>query len=128
MGGGDLNLKKSWHPSTFKNQERLWKLEKKHAEEQSKIEQMKKELQEERQLLELQRLQEDAGARKRSDRLDWMYASAPSANGPRPGSNEMEDYLLGKKNVDELLRQKAKKEAEQVKEVTRNKEPSFFFS
>ena len=63
LGGGDLNLKKSWHPSTFKNQERLWKLEKKHAEEQTKIEQMKKELQEERQLLELQKLQEDAGAR-----------------------------------------------------------------
>ncbi|CAO3635204.1 unnamed protein product [Cunninghamella blakesleeana] len=58
MGGGDLNLKKSWHPSTYKNQERLWKEEKKHSEEQQKIEQMKKELQEERQLLELQRLQE----------------------------------------------------------------------
>ncbi|ORZ25349.1 Pre-mRNA splicing factor-domain-containing protein [Absidia repens] len=109
MGGGDLNLKKSWHPSTFKNQERLWKQEKKHAEEQTKIEQMKKELQEERQLLELQRLQEDAGSRKRSDRLDWMYA-APSSNGPKAGGSEMEDFLLGKKNVDDLLKNKAANE------------------
>ncbi|KAI8089365.1 uncharacterized protein BX664DRAFT_332842 [Halteromyces radiatus] len=109
MGGGDLNLKKSWHPSTFKNQERLWKEEKKHAEEQAKIEQMKKELQEERQLLELQRLQEDAGSRKRSDKLDWMYA-APSSNGPKAGSSEMEDFLLGKKNVDDLLRNKVANE------------------
>lgn len=63
MGSSDLNLKKSWHPSTFKNQERVWKEEKKKKEEDAKIEQMRKELAEERQLQDLQRMQEDAGTK-----------------------------------------------------------------
>lgn len=29
MGGGDLNMKKSWHPLLMKNQERVWIEEKK---------------------------------------------------------------------------------------------------
>ena len=28
MGGGDLNMKKSWHPVLLVNQERVWKAEK----------------------------------------------------------------------------------------------------
>jgi len=24
MGGGDLNMKKSWHPVLLKNQEKVW--------------------------------------------------------------------------------------------------------
>ncbi|KAI9485678.1 MAG: N-terminal domain of CBF1 interacting co-repressor CIR-domain-containing protein [Benjaminiella poitrasii] len=109
MGSSDLNLKKSWHPATFKNQERVWKEEQKHKEEQTKIEQMRKELAEERQLQELQRMQEEAGTKKRSNKLDWMYAS-PNANSGGNANNAMEDYLLGKKNVDDLLRTKQKQE------------------
>ncbi|KAI7902661.1 uncharacterized protein BX663DRAFT_435012 [Cokeromyces recurvatus] len=109
MGSSDLNLKKSWHPATFKNQERVWKEEQKHKEEQAKIEQMRKELAEERQLQELQRMQEEAGTKKRSNKLDWMYAS-PNANLNGNANNAMEDYLLGKKNVDDLLRAKQKQE------------------
>ncbi|KAI9248308.1 hypothetical protein BDA99DRAFT_233298 [Phascolomyces articulosus] len=110
MGGGDLNLKKSWHPATLKNQERVWKEERKHAEEQRKIEQMKKELMEERQLQELQQLQEQAGQKQRSDRLDWMYAS-PNQSGGAGNKDEMEQYLLGKKSVDDLIRDKNSKES-----------------
>lgn len=63
MGSSDLNLKKSWHPSTFKNQERVWKEEQKRKEEERKLEQLKKELAEERQLQELQQMQEESGAK-----------------------------------------------------------------
>ena len=28
MGGGDLNMKKSWHPVLLVNQEKVWKAEK----------------------------------------------------------------------------------------------------
>ena len=28
MGGGDLNMKKSWHPVLMKNQEKVWLKEK----------------------------------------------------------------------------------------------------
>ncbi|KAK3810563.1 MAG: Pre-mRNA splicing factor-domain-containing protein [Linnemannia gamsii] len=106
MGGGDLNLKKSWHPGTFKNQERVWKEERKAADEDKKIQQMRKELEEERQIQELQRIQEQAGGKKRgADRLDWMYQAAPTA-GARD-EKDQEDYLLGKKSVEEILKQKA---------------------
>jgi hypothetical protein len=41
MGGGDLNLKKSWHPGTFKNQEIVWKKEQKLIEEKKKLAQLR---------------------------------------------------------------------------------------
>ena len=36
MGGGDLNMKKSWHPLLLKNQERVW-LEEKRAVSQVQL-------------------------------------------------------------------------------------------
>ena len=59
--GGDLNLKKSWHPVLMSNQRRVWEEEKKALEERKRIEQMMKERQEERQIQELQEMQEAAG-------------------------------------------------------------------
>jgi hypothetical protein len=35
MGGGDLNMKKSWHPLLLKNQERVWLEEKKSVSHSS---------------------------------------------------------------------------------------------
>ncbi|KAF9917463.1 RNA-splicing factor [Lobosporangium transversale] len=101
MGGGDLNLKKSWHPATFRNQEKVWKEERKAAEEEKKLQQLRKELEEERQIQELQRIQEQAGGKKRSDRLDWMYQAAPTGN--QKDEKALEDYLLGKRRVDDIL-------------------------
>jgi hypothetical protein len=61
-------------------------------------------------LLELQRLQEESTGRKRVEKLDWMYASPATAEGgalggAKLGEQQMEDYLLGKKRVDEVLKQ-----------------------
>ncbi|CAO3641858.1 unnamed protein product [Mucor fragilis] len=120
MGSSDLNLKKSWHPSTFKNQERVWKEEQKRKEEDKRIAEMKKELAEERQLQDLQRMQEDAGTKKRSNKLDWMYAS-PNANLNGSAENNMEEFLLGKKNVDELLRAKQRQEIQAATEAEENR-------
>ena len=74
------------------------------------MDQLRKELEEERQLAELQRLQEETTGRKRTERLDWMYATPSSGDGgalggAKIGEKDMEDYLLGKKRVDEVLRQ-----------------------
>ncbi|KAI5116191.1 hypothetical protein M0805_002286 [Coniferiporia weirii] len=101
MGGGDLNMKKSWHPLLMKNQERVWLEEKKALEEKKKLDQLRKEKEEERQLQELQRLQEEQTGRKRADKLEWMYATP--ATGSSTNKNDLEDYLLGKKRVDKLL-------------------------
>lgn len=100
--GGDLNLKKSWHPVLMKNQQRVWEEEKKALDERKKIEQVQKERAEERQIQELQQMQEAAGGKKRLNRVDWMY------NGPSSGTTgtteEMEGYLLGKRRIDGLIK------------------------
>uniref|UniRef100_W5N8E2 CWC25 spliceosome associated protein homolog n=1 Tax=Lepisosteus oculatus TaxID=7918 RepID=W5N8E2_LEPOC len=90
MGGGDLNLKKSWHPQTLKNIERVWKAEQRHEAERKKIEELQKELREERAREEIQRYAEETGAvKKKDDRLDWMY------QGPG-GQVSRDEYLLGR--------------------------------
>jgi len=104
MGGGDLNMKKSWHPLLIKNQERVWKEEQKALEEQKKLNQLKKEKEEERQLQELRQIQESAGGRKGQERLDWMYAAGPNQSSSAK-AQELEDYLLGKKRIDSLIEQ-----------------------
>lgn len=100
--GGDLNLKKSWHPVLMSNQKRVWEEEKKALEERKKIDLIMKERAEERQIQELQEMQEAAGGKKRQTKVDWMY------NGPSTGqagtSEEMEGYLLGKRRIDGLLK------------------------
>ncbi|KAJ4301941.1 RNA-splicing factor [Kalmusia sp. IMI 367209] len=100
--GGDLNTKKSWHPHLRKNQERVWKEEKNALEERKLIEKLRKEREEERQIEELQRLQESAGGKVATKRVDWMYAGP---NGDGAGvSEEREGYLLGKRRIDGLLK------------------------
>ncbi|XP_068120078.1 pre-mRNA-splicing factor CWC25 homolog [Hyperolius riggenbachi] len=90
MGGGDLNLKKSWHPQTLRNVEKVWKAEQRHEAEQKKIEELQKELREERAREEMQRYAEDTGAvKKKDEKLDWMY------QGPA-GMVNREEYLLGR--------------------------------
>ncbi|XP_051554386.1 pre-mRNA-splicing factor CWC25 homolog [Myxocyprinus asiaticus] len=90
MGGGDLNLKKSWHPQTLKNIERVWKAEQKHEAERKKIEELQKELKNERAREEITRYAQETGAvKKKDDRLDWMY------QGPA-GQVSRDEYLLGR--------------------------------
>src|SRR4051812_32672063 len=111
--GGDLNLKKSWHPQLMKNQERVWKEEMKALEERKRTDQMRKERAEERQLLELQQIQEATGGKKGRERVDWMYAG-PSSNN-EPITEELEGYLLGKRRVDQILKSKEAEETEALK-------------
>lgn len=100
--GGDLNLKKSWHPHLRKNQERVWKEEKSALEERKQIEKLRREREEERQIEELQRLQEASGGKTITKRVDWMYAG-PSGDGAGV-TEEREGYLLGKRRIDQLLK------------------------
>ena len=102
MGGGDLNLKKSWHPHLMKNQQRVWEEEKKALDERKRTEQRIRELKEERAKEEIEKKLEAAGNRRRVDRVDWMY-QGPSDNGGGT-AEEQEAYLLGKRRVDNLLK------------------------
>jgi hypothetical protein len=61
-----------------------------------------KERDEERQLADLQRMQEEQTGKKKVDKLDWMYATPASGGGIK--GDELEDYLLGKRRVDQILK------------------------
>ena len=63
--------------------------------------QLRKEREEERQVQELQRMQEEQTGKKRQEKLDWMYATPATGSNQNP--NDLEDYLLGKKRVDKIL-------------------------
>ncbi len=60
MGGGDLNLKKSWHPATLANIEKVWLEEQKALEEEKKVVELEKELRKQREIEELRKMQEQA--------------------------------------------------------------------
>ncbi|XP_058795644.1 pre-mRNA-splicing factor CWC25 homolog isoform X2 [Phymastichus coffea] len=105
MGGGDLNLKKSWHPSTMKNMERVWKAEQQDNEEKKRIAELKKEIAMEKDKEELQSL---AMEKKDNHKLDWMYKEHNTV--------DREQYLLGR-SVDKQFEDmaQAEKAAEQNK-------------
>ncbi|KOB75052.1 Coiled-coil domain-containing protein 49 [Operophtera brumata] len=94
MGGGDLNTKKSWHPSTLKNQERVWKAEQAEAEEKKRILELQREREHENDRTQLNEMvQRNFGAggshQAGDNRLHWMY--------DKPDKQvQHEDYLLGK--------------------------------
>jgi hypothetical protein len=102
MGGGDLNLKKSWHPGTFKNIEFVYQREKAQEEENKKMLQLRKEKEEERLREQLQSVAEAAGrVKKKSSRLEWMYAASSNQDGAV--DEDKEAYLLGRKRIDDLV-------------------------
>ena len=102
MGGGDLNLKKSFHPTLRRNQAAVYDEEQKALAERKRTQQRINEIKEERAKEELQRQLEAAGGKKRVDRVDWMY------QGPTDGqvgtTEETEAYLLGKRRIDNLIK------------------------
>ncbi|KAI9476832.1 hypothetical protein BX667DRAFT_459313, partial [Coemansia mojavensis] len=107
MGSGDLNMKKSWHPQTLANQRRVAEVKQKAEEEAQRAAKLQKELREERQREEMDRLNATV-TKKTINKLDWMY-NAPSVGVPQT-SEDLEAYLLGKKDANDLLRDKAKHE------------------
>lgn len=102
MGGGDLNLKKSFHPGLQRNQAAVHAEEQRALAERKRTQQRINEIKEERAKEELQRQLEAAGGKKRVDRVDWMY------QGPTDGqvgtTEETEAYLLGKRRIDNLIK------------------------
>ncbi|KAJ1643069.1 RNA-splicing factor [Coemansia asiatica] len=105
MGGGDLNMHKSWHTKTKANRLRVAEEKRKAEEEAQRIANMQKELREERQREEMEFLNASV-TKKTINKLDWMY-SAPAAHQPQ-SSEDLEAYLLGKRDAKTILEQKEK--------------------
>ncbi|CAA0818049.1 Unknown protein [Striga hermonthica] len=67
--------KKGWHTGSLRNVENVWKAEQKHEAEQRKLEELRKQIHEERERAEFRQLQEQAGLIPKQERLDFLYES-----------------------------------------------------
>ncbi|KAI0204150.1 Pre-mRNA splicing factor-domain-containing protein [Astrocystis sublimbata] len=99
--GGDLQLKKSYHPALLKNQAKVYDAEQAALAERKKTEARIQEIKEERAKKEIQEKLEAAGGRKRVDRVDWMYQGPSDGQGGT--TEELEGFLLGKRRIDTIL-------------------------
>ncbi|KAI0967740.1 Pre-mRNA splicing factor-domain-containing protein [Xylaria arbuscula] len=99
--GGDLQLKKSYHPALLKNQAKVYEAEKAALAERKKTEARIQEIKEERAQKEIQEKLEATGGRKRVDRVDWMYQGPSDGQGGT--TEELEGFLLGKRRIDAIL-------------------------
>ncbi|PNP45100.1 hypothetical protein TGAMA5MH_03150 [Trichoderma gamsii] len=112
MGGGDLNLKKSFHPGLRRNQQAVYDEEQKALAERKRTQQRINEIKEERAKEDLQRQLEAAGGKKRVDRVDWMYQGP--TDGQAGTTEETEAYLLGKRRIDNLIKGNDNKKLEKA--------------
>lgn len=71
--------KKGWHTGSLRNIENVWKAEQKHEAEQRKLEELRKQIHEEREKSEFRLLQEQAGLVPKQERLDFLYDSGLSS-------------------------------------------------
>lgn len=104
------NQKKSWHPHTFKNQERVWKAEQSEAAEKRKLAELQAEISAERDREDLRRVGQASGiiANDNGHKLEWMYRGAKD-------NLNREDYLLGR-SVDKTYEQFAEEERVEEKQ------------
>lgn len=93
--------KKSWHTGKLANQEKVWVQEQEKKAEEVKIKELAKQIQQEREEEELNRL--SGRNSTRLDRgIDWMYQGGPRSDGKLTAyeeeqkKKEQEEYLLGK--------------------------------
>lgn len=97
--------KKSWHTKNLANQEKVWIAEQRKAQEETKTKELARQIQQEREREEFDRL---AGKKTLLDRgIDWMYQGQAAVTGEdedgKPSAVELEDaekrtedFLCGK--------------------------------
>eukprot|EP00227_Mantoniella_beaufortii_P011626 CAMPEP_0197576320 /NCGR_PEP_ID=MMETSP1326-20131121/1384_1 /TAXON_ID=1155430 /ORGANISM="Genus nov. species nov., Strain RCC2288" /LENGTH=202 /DNA_ID=CAMNT_0043139215 /DNA_START=135 /DNA_END=740 /DNA_ORIENTATION=+ len=96
MGGGLAFLnKKSWHTGGVQVQSEVWRREQEKEHEARRVEEMKKEIAEERKLQELQMQAAEAGHLDKVERLEFMYKGGPKSASEQ--KKEDDEYLLGEK-------------------------------
>ena len=91
--------KKSWHTKNKANQEKVWIAEQKKEEETAKANELAREIQQEREAEEFNRI---AGTKTIKDRgIDWMYQEGTLTDlAKEDASKKAEEYLLGKEYVE----------------------------
>ena len=94
--------KKSWHTGGMPMQAEVWKREQEKAHEARKVEEMKREIAEERKMQELTDQAAEAGHVQKVERLEFMYKGGPGMGGPGMGvpSEDADAYLMGEKRFE----------------------------
>lgn len=88
--------KKSWHTKNLDNQERVWMAEQRRDAEKRKTAELAKQIKEEREREELDRI---SGKKTTTDRgIDWMYQGSAAAENlaKEDAARRNEEFLLGK--------------------------------
>ncbi|PXF40899.1 Pre-mRNA-splicing factor cwf25 [Gracilariopsis chorda] len=99
--------KKSWHTANIKNNEKVWLKEQEEAREKSRIEELRKQIEEERKLKEAEDLEIKSGRLDpqqllKRRRMNWMYEFGPSqseAVKEEEKEKKHEEVLTGQKEV-----------------------------
>jgi hypothetical protein len=122
MGLSFLN-KKSWHPGSFQNIEKVWLAEQKQKDLAKKDQERLKKLKEERHVEELKKFQVQAGLIPASalDRMDWIYEW-----GNKVQDKSKEEYLLGKPVDQSVTKDKKPQFTPLFKESTANSQNEAF--
>ncbi|CAN1178524.1 Pre-mRNA-splicing factor CWC25 homolog [Linum perenne] len=95
--------KKGWHTGSLRNIENVWKAEQKHEAEEKKLDELRKQIQEERERSEFRQLQEQAGLVPRQERLEFLYdgglsvgkGNTTTSSGTGVAFKELEPALAG---------------------------------
>jgi hypothetical protein len=90
--------KKSWHVKNVANQEKVWVEEQKKAAEETKTKELAKQIQQEREEEEMDRI--SGKKTNRLDRgIDWMYQGVTSEAAKEDAKKQAEEYLMGKEFI-----------------------------
>lgn len=84
--------KKSWHTGTIQHMEKVWKAEERAKQEKKKMEELRRELAEERELDQLRKVQEKSSGSSRKERVDFLYQQPMGL-----AEVSAEEYLEGKR-------------------------------
>ena len=92
--------KKSWHTKNLANQEKVWMAEQRKEAETQKTKELAKQIQQEREQDELEKISGKKGTRL--DRgIDWMYQGNTGDLAKEDAEKMAEEFLLGKEYVGE---------------------------
>ncbi|EPS66509.1 hypothetical protein M569_08267 [Genlisea aurea] len=82
--------KKGWHTGSLRNIENVWKAEQKHDAEQKKLEELKKQIHEERERAEYRQMLEESGVISKQERLEFLYDSGLAVGKSSSGFKSLE--------------------------------------
>jgi hypothetical protein len=98
--------KKSWHTKNLGNQEKVWIAEQRAIQEESRVQELQRQIQSDREQEEMNRITGQDKKKGTIDKgIDWMYSEG---GGMKTAEDFNEEFLLGKKFTNrDFLQQQA---------------------